>query len=184
MLQSWGISIYLVKILMARYHLEIRQNIKWTTKVPSNTHLKRHLDYKVGDEIMNFADKELLQHTYNMRLLMYSASTSLMWPSLRPKHCVERAMYNYVTDEWINCTVQPGTDGQIYYNHTNNLISVQTERKHCTVSEPPSCSLVEIARFEHTKPLFGTAFGVISLEFHGHFWHRKTKSPWAIVRRC
>jgi len=32
-------------------------------------------------------------------------------------------------------------------------------------------------RFEPTPPLFGAPVGVISLEFHGDFWHQKTRVP-------
>ena len=46
-----------------------------------------------------------------------------------------------------------------------------------TASEPQSCSLVEIARFEPTAPLFGAPFEMISLEFHWEFWHQKTRVP-------
>jgi len=37
--------------------------------------------------------------------------------------------------------------------------------------------LVEKRRFEPTPPLFGALLGVMWLEFHGDFWHQKTRIP-------
>ena len=46
-----------------------------------------------------------------------------------------------------------------------------------TASERQSCSPVEIARFEPTHLYLAPPFGVTSSEFHGDFWHRKTRLP-------
>ena len=44
-----------------------------------------------------------------------------------------------------------------------------------TASERQSCSVVEIARFEPTPPIFGAPVGVMSLKFRRDFWHRKNR---------
>ena len=54
-----------------------------------------------------------------------------------------------------------------------------------------SCTVFEIWRvicrnspLRPNPPAFGAPLGVTPFKFRKDFWYQKTKSPWAIVRRC